>query len=478
MGATWRIRLWSNNYSSRFESAFRMDAAECTLELRMRLSQPAPGRIQLLSGRRQVGKTTLLVELADELGPKAIYWSGDESGSTAPGAFGRAFADVEAASSVGGTAVLLLDEITSLPSWAAHLKGAWDRLRRRKLRVHIVATGSSSVVLGEGVEESLAGRFERLELTHWTPTALAKNFRMSAERACETTLRSGTYPGAVEYSNAPERWAAYIRDAVIEPALSRDIRDIGRVRRPALLRQVFHVATSSPAQIVALEKMQGRLDESGSLETIASYLGLLERAYHVAHLDKFSTRAARQRAAPPKLVTLNHALLAVADPLGAPTANTDPERFGRWLENAVLAHAWNRGQRVRYWREEPHEVDAVLDGSRGSFAIEVKSGRYSKADLTGLFEFTRRHPRYRVLVVGVAGNLIVAERLGLPVMRWQDFLLRGPARISDTRDLVSEIAPTDRATKKPQKKPASGPRTPRSPARLRSRVHPARPRAR
>ncbi len=459
-----------------FESSFRMDRAECALELRLRLSQPAPGRIQLLSGPRQVGKTTLLLEIAEELGPSAIYWSGDEPGSTAPGAFERAFAEAEAASIRGSTAVLLLDEITSLQGWASHLKGGWDRLRRRKLRVHVVATGSSSVVLGEGAEESLAGRFERLELTHWTPSSLAANFRMSLERACETTLRHGTYPGAVEYLNAPERWAAYVRDAIIEPALSRDIRDIGRVRRPALLRQVFHIATTSPAQIVALKKMQGRLEESGSLETIASYLELLERAYLVAHLDKFSTRTARQRAAPPKLVTLNHALLAVADPLGAPSAATDPERFGRWLENAVLAHAWNRGQRVRYWREEPHEVDAVLDGSWGSFAIEVKSSRYSKADLTGLFEFTRRHPRYRPLVVGVAGNLTVAERLGLPVMRWQDFLIHGPPRVASTPDAVHEAAPTYRA--KITKKSATAPRTPRSRAPLRSRARPARPRAR
>jgi DNA polymerase III delta prime subunit len=172
-----------------FESSFRMDPVECALELRLRLAQPAPGRIQLLSGPRQVGKTTLLLELAEELGPNAIYWSGDEPGSTAPGAFERAFAEVESTAGRGGTAVLFLDEITSLQGWASHLKGAWDRLRRRKLRVHIVATGSSAVVLGDGAAESLAGRFERLELTHWTPPALAATFRMSLERAMQSSNR-------------------------------------------------------------------------------------------------------------------------------------------------------------------------------------------------------------------------------------------------------------------------------------------------
>lgn len=429
------------------ESFFRLDHAECAAELRRRLAEPAPGRIQLIAGPRQVGKTTLLTELADEFGDRALYASGDEPGAASLGAWERTFADAEARATAHGPAVLFLDEVTSMDHWARRLKGAWDRIRRRKIPLHVVATGSSSLVLGQGAEESLAGRFERLVLTHWSPASLARTFRMSSTRACDTALRWGTYPGSIEYLNDPQRWAAYVRDAVIEPALSRDIRDIGPVRKPALLRQVFWVAASSPAQVVALKKLQGQLEDAGSMETIASYLDLLERAYLVAHLDKFSTRAARRRSAPPKLVTLNQALLAVTDPAGPPTA-ADPERLGRWIENAVLAHAWNRGQRVRYWREEPHEVNMVLDGSWGAFAVEVKSGRYAQSDLAGLFEFTRRHPRYQPLFVGVAGGLDLAERLGVRAITWQEFLLQGPGRTSDAAVSVRETPPKYRVARK------------------------------
>jgi predicted AAA+ superfamily ATPase len=433
------------------------------------LSDPAPARIQLLAGPRQVGKTTLLLEIASELGPRAVYASGDEPGGSTPGAFERHFTDAEARAATHGSAVLFLDEITGMESWARRIEGAWDRLRRRKIPVHIVATGSSSLVLGRGADESLAGRFERLVLTHRSAESLMKGFGMSAARACETALRFGTYPGAIEFLDEPPRWAAYVREAVVEPALSRDIHDLGPVRKPALLRQVFWVAASSPAQVVALKKLQSQLEDAGSLETIASYLDLLERAYLVAHIDKFSTRAARRRAAPPKLVTLNQALLAVADPAGPPTLDQDPERMGRWIENAVMAHAWNRGQRVRYWREEPFEVDMVLDGSWGSFAVEVKSGRYSQADLAGLFEFNRRHPRYRPLVVGVRGGLGVAERLGLSAMTWQDFLLHGPPGSPTEADRLAEMQAQYEVARKParkkppsRKKPVSAGRTRRS----------------
>jgi predicted AAA+ superfamily ATPase len=47
---------------------FRLDYQGCLDTLRRRLAEPAPSRIQLLSGPRQVGKTTLLLELAKQEG--------------------------------------------------------------------------------------------------------------------------------------------------------------------------------------------------------------------------------------------------------------------------------------------------------------------------------------------------------------------------------------------------------------------------
>lgn len=101
---------------------------------------------------------------------------------------------------------------------------------------------------------------------------------------------------------------------------------------------------------------------------------------------------------PPKLVTLNNALLAVVDPRGIPDPFRDAPRYGAWVENACLAHAWNAGQSVSYWREEPFEVDAVLEGSWGAWVLEVKTGSVTASDLRALGEFTRRFPKYDPLV--------------------------------------------------------------------------------
>ncbi|MGH2508095.1 MAG: hypothetical protein ACRDHZ_11925, partial [Ktedonobacteraceae bacterium] len=108
-----------------------------------------------------------------------------------------------------------------------------------------------------------------------------------------------------------------------------------------------------------------------------------------------------------------------------PSSDTDPTRFGAWVENACLAHAWICGQRVSYWREEPYEVDGILDGSWGTWAIEIKTGAVRAADLQGLLEFSRRHPSYRPLLICDAAALPTAERAGIEAATWRQFLIVG-----------------------------------------------------
>ncbi|MBN1605000.1 MAG: ATP-binding protein [Polyangiaceae bacterium] len=391
-----------------------------------RLAERARGRIQLLTGPRQVGKTTLLLELAQRLGKVAIYAAADGPEAALPGFWERLWVRAEEVAAREGRAVVLLDEAHLLHDWARRLKGEWDRLRRRKRPVHVVATGSSALRLAAGSRESLAGRFERITLSHWSAASLAEVFGVPPAEATDLLVRMGSYPGAFEFRRDLARWSAYVRDAILEPAVGRDILALAAVRKPALLRQVFGACASSPAQIVSLQKLQGQLLDRGALETIAYYLALLEEAFLVAPLGKHSARPARRRAAPPKLVTLNNALIAVVDPRGIPERATDPQRFGAWVENACLAHAWNAGQRVSYWREEPHEVDGVLDGSWGSWAIEVKTGSLSSSDLKGIGEFVRQFPKYRPLVLCDDEARPLVERVGLEAMTWSDFLLRGP----------------------------------------------------
>ncbi|MGC2465748.1 MAG: AAA family ATPase, partial [Candidatus Acidiferrum sp.] len=85
---------------------FTNDYIPCRDLLLKRLREPAPGRIQLLTGPRQVGKTTLLLEIAAQFGDSAVYAAGDEPDAALPGFWERHWADAEARAH-HGTAVLL-----------------------------------------------------------------------------------------------------------------------------------------------------------------------------------------------------------------------------------------------------------------------------------------------------------------------------------------------------------------------------------
>jgi len=392
--------------------------------LQRRLGENPPARIQLLVGPRQVGKTTLLLKLEETHKPRATYVSAD-----APEAALPSWADGvwrQALDRAGdGPAILLIDEIQYLPQWSRWLKARFDEVRRKKIPLHVVVTGSSSLKIGAGARETMAGRFERLTLTHWGASDLVKLLRVPADIAPERIVSHGGYPGAVAYWDDWARWRAYLRDSVIEPAIGRDILQLEVVRKPALLRQLFALATAHPAEILSLEKIAGSLAEKGALETLAHYLELLKDAFLVAGLQRYAGDEIRRRRSPPKLVVLNNALLAGSRASPPPQARSNPAEWGRWLENACIAFAINSGQEAFYWREEPWEVDAVIRGSWGQWLVEVKTGDYGIADLRGLARAAAKFPRFLPVVICDPDRESAAIAAGFRALSWHEYLRDG-----------------------------------------------------
>jgi len=378
----------------------------------------------LLVGPRQVGKTTLMLELAEKNGDQAIYASADAPEAALPSwADGVWRAALDRAKR--RPAILLLDEIQYLPQWSRWLKSRFDEAHRRKIPLHLVATGSSSLKLGAGATETMAGRFERLTLTHWGASDLTTLLRVPRDLAPERIVSHGGYPGAVAYWNDLQRWRTYLRDSVIEPAIGRDILQLEVVRKPALLRQLFALAVSHPAEILSLEKIAGSLAETGALETLAHYLELLRDAFLVAGLQRYAGDEIRRRRSPPKLIALNNALLAGSRSSALPQLQSNPREWGRWLENACLAHAFNAGQEVFYWREEPWEVDAMIRGSWGQWLVEVKSGNYGTVDLRGLAQASVKFPHFRPIVICDPEKESIAITAGFKAISWPEYLREG-----------------------------------------------------
>jgi predicted AAA+ superfamily ATPase len=400
-----------------------IQAARATLE--RRLAEAAPARLQLLVGPRQVGKTTLLLDLAKAWQGRGLYVAADAPASQLPGWRERIWAQA-CDLARQGPAALFLDEIQTQPGWSTWLKTCTDELHRARLSLHVVATGSSALHLASGSRESMAGRFERIGVAQWSAADLVAQLGVPASEAAQRIVSHGGYPGAVAYWPEPERWRAYLRDAIVEPAIGRDLMALEAVRKPALLRQVVALACGHPAEIWSLDKISGSLTDRGALETIAHYLDLLREACLVAPVQKYAGSTLRRRRAPPKLVVLDNALLVGAGDLQPPDPASDPTRWGRWVENACLAHAAKRGLAVTYWREEPWEADAVIegeaDGERGRWVVEVKTGAYGTSDLRGLAHAAAALPTHRPLVLCDPGREEPARQAGFTAVAWTEFL--------------------------------------------------------
>ena len=146
---------------------------------------------------------------------------------------------------------------------------------------------------------------------------------------------------------------------------------------------------SYPAREISLQKMLGQLQESGNVNTIKHYLELLEGAFLLKTLQKYTGSEVRKRGSSPKLLPLNTALVhALKNPL---EVDTDPAWFGRVFEAAVGAALSRSAGDLYYWRDGKYEVDFCLVLNRRLYAIEVKSRSDRKTG--GLEAFKRRFPK-------------------------------------------------------------------------------------
>lgn len=250
--------------------------------------------IQVLTGPRQSGKTTLARQLIEALEIPAHYATADE-----PTLRDRSWIEQQwevarakfRSQPGGGKVLLVLDEIQKISGWSETVKRLWDEDSARGLSLYAIVLGSSPLPVQRGLTESLAGRFETVPVTHWSFAEMREAFGWDVEQY----VFYGGYPGAADLIKDHQRWSRYIIDSLIETTISRDILLMTRIDKPALLRRVFELGCSYSGQILSYQKMLGQLQDAGNTTTLAHYLSLLQGAGMLAGLPKYAAQRVRQR---------------------------------------------------------------------------------------------------------------------------------------------------------------------------------------
>ena len=373
--------------------------------------------IQVVSGPRQVGKTTIISQLYNKIKIPVLYESADAipPGNTLWLDQLWEAARLRMKSQGSEEYILIIDEVQKIPNWSETVKKNWDFDSFNKTNLKVILLGSSRLLLQQGLTESLTGRFENITLPHWSFTEMNKAFGWDED----TYAWYGGYPGSADLIKDGDRWERYIRDSIIETSISKDILMLTRVNKPALLKNLFELGCLYSGQILSYSKMLGQLHDAGNATTLANYLLLLGGAGLLGGIEKYSVSPVRTKSSSPKLQVYNNALLSSQNPLKFADVKNNPDAWGRVIESIVGTYLANESLRGRfnlyYWRDRNDEVDFVIESNGRLIGIEVKSS--VSRSKKGMSAFQKIFSPVKTICI---------DKMRLP---WQEFIKINPEEL-------------------------------------------------
>ena len=372
--------------------------------------------IQVVMGARQIGKSTVVKQVLNDLDEPYRMFSADNVPTTNSAwisdcwAAARSLKENKSWDSI----VLVIDEIQKITNWSEVVKKEWDADTFNDTNIKVLLLGSSRVLLEKGLSESLAGRFEEIRMTHWSYLEMKECFGFTLDQY----IFYGGYPGAASLIHDEDRFSQYIQSAIIEATINKDILMDTPISKPALLRQTFELGAAYSGEILSLNKMLGSLQDAGNTVTLASYINLLNESGLLCGLQKYSIDLARRRASIPKLQVYNNALKMVYSPLTFEEVLVDRKSWGRIVESCIGAYlvsqAFVHRFEVFYWRERDDEVDFILRKKGSVIAIEVKSNAEKKT--AGLEKFKQLFQPKNAFIVG-DGGISIKDFLSMDIRK-------------------------------------------------------------
>lgn len=365
--------------------------------------------IQVVVGPRQTGKSTMIAQALEYVSTPVHSVSADDVLVPSTAWLQEEWQQARNLQKrTGGQAALIIDEVQKIKAWPNVVKGLWDADQRVHLPLKVVLSGSSSMLIRKGLEDSLKGRFELIRSPHWTYAECRDAFGYSLD----DFLFFGGFPGAARFIKDERRWRNYLRDSIIEPTITNDVLEQEEVRKPALMRALLELGSQFSAQELSYTKMLGQLQDAGNTTTLAHYLDLLDKAGMLCALEKYHPKTVRSKKSSPRLMVYDTALMTAESGRARKLLLEDSELRGHLVESAIGAYllglAPEHGFSVQWWREGINEVDFVLSDKAHVVAIEVKSGR--KKAQGGMAEFLKLYPKaQRVVVGGSAAGVCTVE---------------------------------------------------------------------
>ncbi len=321
-----------------------------------------------LLGPRQVGKTTLALEIAEATG--ALYLDMEHPPDLAK------LADPADYLARHRDKLVILDEIHRVPELFPVLRSLIDQARRAGKRAgSFLLLGSASIDLMRQSSESLAGRLATVELSGLTVAEVGSE-------QTETLWLRGGFPESLTATTDEQsaRWRA----AFLRSYLERDIPQLGPRIAAETLRRFWTMLAHEHSGLLNAAHLARSLAVSG--KTLASYVDLFVDLFLIRRLEPWHANTSKRLVKSPRIYLRDSGLLHQLSGLRNMEQLLGYSRMGASWEGFVIENlitSLPEGAGAYFFRTAAGaEIDLVLElpGHPKPWAIEIKRGRAPKLE--------------------------------------------------------------------------------------------------
>ncbi len=384
--------------------------------------------VVLLSGARQVGKSTLAISLENE------YRVFDN------------LSEREAALNdpIGYVASLpkpiTLDEIQKVPEILEGIKIAVDKERKNST---FLLTGSANVLDMKRAKDTLAGRLIEIQMWPFSQKELhnkadeniidmlfsfdEKSLKLANVSHSEIlqAIINGGYPEIHKIESV--RGKALWLDSYISTYVERDIRDVGELRDVSAFIRFFNII--APRSCGLVNKSDLASDAALAESTVSNYLSMLEMIYQVSLLKPYSSNISKRFIKSSKLFMTDSGvfchLLGVNSVDGLVNSSHKGDIVETFVYSELLRHlsfTEIRTQIYHYRTSDKKEIDFILESGEKIVAIEIKSAQSIKKEAFKHIKVFQQKESKEVLgIVIYAGDTLLSfgddmhKRYALPL---------------------------------------------------------------
>ncbi|MDO8492285.1 MAG: ATP-binding protein [bacterium] len=347
------------------------------------------GKIVVIYGARQVGKTTMVKKIIEKHESDSLYLNCDEpdirSALTNK-------TSTELKSFIGSRRLVVIDEAQRVKNIGLTLKLIADTFQE----VQIIATGSSSFELSGKISEPLTGRKTEFLLYPLSVGELSQLYSpLETNRLLEERLLFGMYPGVIFAGHERER---RVRELATSYSY-KDVLEYQAIRNPELLEKLLQALALQVGNEVSYNELAQVVGANKA--TVESYIRILEQAFIIFRVGPFSRNLRNELKKKRKIyfydLGLRNALINNFNPLSL------RQDVGALWENFMISERMKRNNNLGFstnayfWRiSTGKEIDYIEDsgGALSGYEFKWKKNYFSTPK-----EFLEAYPQSTVTLV-------------------------------------------------------------------------------